>query len=120
MKATHLICHKMMTGADAAGNLKPLPGFLQFLDWIKASGRPFAAVSNAPKANCIAMLKGIGATEYFPKIVLGEECVRPKPFPEPYLEGLKLIHRQPHECLAFEDSPSGDEQQANDCKALLS
>ncbi|KAK9863616.1 hypothetical protein WJX84_010573 [Apatococcus fuscideae] len=91
----------------SAGNLKPLPGFLQFLDWIKASGRPFAAVSNAPKANCIAMLKGIGATEYFPKIVLGEECVRPKPFPEPYLEGLKLIHRQPHECLAFEDSPSG-------------
>lgn len=92
----------------AAGNLKPLPGFMQFLDWIRASGRPFAAVSNAPKANCISMLKGIGATEYFPKIVLGEECTRPKPFPEPYLEGLKLIGRQPHECLAFEDSPSGE------------
>ncbi len=57
------------------------------------------------------MLKGIDATSYFPKIVLGEECVRPKPFPEPYLEGLKLIGREAHECLAFEDSPSGGRQQ---------
>jgi hypothetical protein len=41
-------------------------------------------------------------------LILGEECSRPKPFPDPYQEGLHLLGLQPHEALVIEDSPAGD------------
>ena len=40
-------------------------------------------------------------------MILGEECARAKPFPDPYLEGLKVLDIAPSEALVFEDSLSG-------------
>ena len=40
-------------------------------------------------------------------VVLGEECVRAKPFPDPYLEGMRLLGLSPEETLVVEDSPAG-------------
>ena len=40
-------------------------------------------------------------------MILGEECARAKPFPDPYLEGLKFLGIAPSEALVFEDSLSG-------------
>jgi HAD superfamily hydrolase (TIGR01509 family) len=40
-------------------------------------------------------------------MVLGEECTRAKPFPDPYLEALKALGLQPHEAIVVEDSPAG-------------
>ena len=42
-----------------------------------------------------------------PAVILGEECARAKPFPDPYLEGLKVLGIAPSEALVFEDSLSG-------------
>ena len=42
-----------------------------------------------------------------PAVILGEECARAKPFPDPYLEGLKFLGIAPSEALVFEDSLSG-------------
>lgn len=40
-------------------------------------------------------------------VVLGEECERAKPHPDPYLRGLELLGLAPHEALVIEDSPAG-------------
>jgi hypothetical protein len=44
---------------------------------------------------------------YFDILVLGEECARPKPHPDPYQEALKAFGLQPHEAIVCEDSPAG-------------
>ncbi len=46
-------------------------------------------------------------SKWFEKVVLGEECANPKPYPDPYLEGLKAFGVKPEECIVCEDSPSG-------------
>ena len=43
-------------------------------------------------------------------MVLGEECANPKPYPDPYQEGLKAFGVKPEETIICEDSPSGEAQ----------
>lgn len=37
------------------------------------------------------MMKSLNIGHRFELIILGDECTRPKPFPDPYLEGLKYL-----------------------------
>jgi sugar-phosphatase len=41
------------------------------------------------------------------RIVTGDQVKRGKPDPEPYRRGAELLGVQPHDCLVFEDAPSG-------------
>lgn len=40
-------------------------------------------------------------------MVIGYECARAKPHPDPYLEGLARIGLSADDCVAFEDSVNG-------------
>lgn len=40
-------------------------------------------------------------------MVIGYECARSKPFPDPYLEGLSKLGLSAADCVAFEDSVNG-------------
>lgn len=53
------------------------------------------------------MLQALKLDTYFEAIVLGEECERAKPHPDPYQRALQLLGLQPHEAIVIEDSPSG-------------
>ena len=44
----------------------------------------------------------------FDVVILGEDCPRPKPNPDPYQRALELLKVLPHEAMIIEDSPSGD------------
>lgn len=68
-----------------------MPGLTAFLDWMDAEGIRRVAVTNAPRENIEVMMEGLGIRSRFEKIVLGDECTRPKPFPDPYLEGLAYL-----------------------------
>ena len=39
--------------------------------------------------------------------MLGEECERSKPFPDPYLKAMQLLGSDPEASVVLEDSPSG-------------
>jgi HAD superfamily hydrolase (TIGR01509 family) len=43
----------------------------------------------------------------FTVIVPGDEVVRGKPHPDPYLSAMKLLSKAPVNCMAIEDSPTG-------------
>ena len=93
--------------AAAEGKLQPVPGLPEFIDWLKANNIRRVAVSNAPKPNVEAMLKAIHLEDFFEDIMLGENFEKPKPFPDPYLAGLKIVGCQKDEVVIFEDSPAG-------------
>lgn len=66
------------------------------------------AVTNAPRLNADLMLRALDLEGYFEHLVIGTECARAKPFPDPYLEGMRLVGAaDPSRCVAFEDSPTG-------------
>lgn len=53
------------------------------------------------------MLSSLGLTSFFEALVIGAECERAKPHPEPYLRGLAALGVSAADAIAFEDSPSG-------------
>eukprot|EP00252_Welwitschia_mirabilis_P023652 TRINITY_DN6747_c0_g1_i2.p1 TRINITY_DN6747_c0_g1~~TRINITY_DN6747_c0_g1_i2.p1 ORF type:complete len:108 (-),score=31.22 TRINITY_DN6747_c0_g1_i2:159-482(-) len=53
------------------------------------------------------MISLVGLTDFFELVVLGSECERAKPFPDPYLKALEYFNVPPSKAFALEDSSSG-------------
>jgi HAD superfamily hydrolase (TIGR01509 family) len=85
-----------------------MPGLTEFLAWLESRSLRKAAVTNAPRGNTELMLSALQLDTYFEAVVLGEECVRAKPHPDPYLQALEVLGLQPHEAVVIEDSPAGE------------
>ena len=93
--------------AMAAEQLEPLKGLPRLCDLLRSRGIRRAAVTNAPRANAELMIRAVGLDGFFEELIIGAECVRAKPDPEPYLEGLRRLGCAAEDAIAFEDSPSG-------------
>ncbi|KQJ97875.1 haloacid dehalogenase-like hydrolase domain-containing protein Sgpp isoform X2 [Brachypodium distachyon] len=91
----------------ATGQLKGLDGLQDLCGWIERRGLKRAAVTNAPRENAELVLSLLGLTSFFPVLVIGSECERAKPAPDPYLRALQLIGASPDHTFIFEDSSSG-------------
>jgi HAD superfamily hydrolase (TIGR01509 family) len=90
-----------------AGRIEPLPGLTMLLDRADAAGIPMVAVTNAPRLNAELLLSGLGITQRFKAIVIGDELLHGKPHPLPYQEGLRFVGASAAASVAFEDSRSG-------------
>jgi HAD superfamily hydrolase (TIGR01509 family) len=90
-----------------AGKIKPLPGLMRLLARADQAGVPMVAVTNAPRLNAEMLLAGLGITNRFKTVVIGDELPHGKPHPMPYLEGLRAVNAAAKFSLAFEDSRSG-------------
>jgi HAD superfamily hydrolase (TIGR01509 family) len=90
-----------------AGQIAPLPGLMALLDRADTAGIPMVAVTNAPRLNAELLLEGLGITERFRAIVIGDELPHGKPHPLPYQEGLRFAGASAAASIAFEDSRSG-------------
>ncbi|MCB1356737.1 MAG: HAD family phosphatase [Maritimibacter sp.] len=84
-----------------------MPGVVELVRRAEREGWPRAIVTNAMRKNAEAMLEAIGLRDAFDCIVIGEECARAKPDPEPYLEAMRQLGVAPENSIAFEDSLSG-------------
>ncbi|PSL17177.1 HAD family hydrolase [Shimia abyssi] len=84
-----------------------MPGLGALMALARAQGWKTAAVTNAPRANAIAMLDAIELSDQFDTLVIGDECINGKPHPEPYLTAMTRLEVAPEHCIAFEDSPPG-------------
>jgi HAD superfamily hydrolase (TIGR01509 family) len=90
-----------------AAAVSPVAGVHSLLDWAEAEGAGVAVVTNAPRANAEAMLAAAGLAARLTELVIGDECVRPKPDPAPYQEAMRRLGATPSRSIAFEDSRSG-------------
>jgi beta-phosphoglucomutase-like phosphatase (HAD superfamily) len=77
-------------------------GLQELCGWMEGRDMKRAAVTNAPRANAELMLSLLGLTDFFPVLVIGSECDRAKPFPDPYLKALQLIDASPQHTFIFE------------------
>ncbi|PSS24842.1 Haloacid dehalogenase-like hydrolase domain-containing protein Sgpp [Actinidia chinensis var. chinensis] len=91
----------------AAENLQPLNGLKKLCQWIEDRGLKRAAVTNAPRPNAELLISMLSLADFFEIVILGNECERAKPFPDPYLKGLCALEVSPKHTFAFEDSVSG-------------
>ncbi len=93
--------------ARLGASVAPMPGLPALVDRAEREGWPTAVVTNAPAENAAAMLAAIGMADRLTVVVLGDDCPRGKPAPDPYLEAMRRLGVAPADCLAFEDSRSG-------------
>ncbi|XP_072964321.1 haloacid dehalogenase-like hydrolase domain-containing protein Sgpp [Typha angustifolia] len=91
----------------ASQHLEAISGLHKLCKWVKDRGLKRAAVTNAPRLNAELMISLLGLSDFFPVVVVGNECERAKPFPDPYLKALKELGASPEHTFVFEDSASG-------------
>jgi len=84
-----------------------MPGLEALLTHADQKGLKMAVVTNANRLNAEAMLHAIGQRARFNVLVIGEECTRGKPHPDPYAIAMARLGVDPAAAIAFEDSPSG-------------
>jgi HAD superfamily hydrolase (TIGR01509 family) len=71
-------------------------------------GRVKMAIVTGCYRNQLQLMHGAnGLLDLFDAIVTGDECPNPKPHPDLYLAGLKVLGVPAERCLAVEDSPRG-------------
>jgi len=89
------------------GLLKPMEGLLDLLDWTESHGIRSACVTNCPRDTAEALLSALDLRRRMDFLVVGAECDRAKPFPDPYEVAMARLGARPEECIVFEDSRSG-------------
>ena len=85
--------------------LSPMPGAVELFSALREAGVPQALVSSSYRV----LVDGVLAAGYgpFDVTVAGDEVVRGKPEPEPYLTAASRLGVDPSRCVVLEDSPSG-------------
>lgn len=91
----------------AAEELPAVNGLHKLCKWVEDHGLKRAAVTNAPRPNAELMISKLGLKDFFQLLVVGSECKRAKPFPDPYLRALEELKASPDHTIIFEDSVSG-------------
>ncbi len=102
-----VMARKEQSYRDRLAGVAPAAGALELLDFADARGVKYALVTNAPRANALAVLDAIGITCRFAAIISGEELAHSKPHPLPYLAGLEALGAKASRSVAFEDARSG-------------
>jgi HAD superfamily hydrolase (TIGR01509 family) len=91
----------------ASSTLEPIPGVLELLRHVAASGVPMAITSSAVASSIEPILLRLGIRPLFSLIVDGSEVERGKPDPEAYLVTARKLGVAPARCIVFEDSTVG-------------
>ena len=84
-----------------------IDGVVEYMKHIKEEGHDICIVTNCNRDTCEAILEHIHINKYVKYVIIGNECERPKPYPDPYMKAIQLLHTTPDKCIIFEDSKSG-------------
>jgi HAD superfamily hydrolase (TIGR01509 family) len=97
-----------MASLLATGAIEPMPGAVELVGAVRAAGLPYALVTSSERVIADAVLGALARLGVrFDVIVCGTDVACPKPDPEPYRLGAKLLGVDPRRCVALEDSPNG-------------
>ncbi|MFJ6835464.1 HAD family hydrolase [Streptomyces sp. NPDC091209] len=99
-------CTAEMVDACAAGEVRALPGAVELVLEARRHG-PVGVASASPRRFVRAALEEVGLAAELRAVVCGEDVVRVKPAPDPYLRAAAEIGVPPSGGVAVEDSPDG-------------
>lgn len=88
-------------------NIKVIEGVYNFLKKIKSKGHKIGIVTNCNRISANEIIKYLDLENIVDKLIMGNECSRPKPYPDPYLETIKYFNFNNNKVIIFEDSKSG-------------
>lgn len=83
-----------------------VPGAADLLNALLESGHKVCIVTNCNRSAAEALLHKLDVSGEL-KLVIGNECARPKPYPDPYLHAMTTLNTSPEDTIIFEDSGSG-------------
>ena len=83
-----------------------IDGVLETLRELHGAYR-MAIVTTSRREDFALIHRSRSLVEYFELVVTIEDCARPKPHPDPYLEALRRLGARPDESFAIEDSARG-------------
>lgn len=84
-----------------------IDGAVDFIKQVKRSGHPCSIVTNCNRPVAQKIVDFCGLTKLIDFIIVGNECHRTKPYPDPYLEAIKRYNISIDKIVIFEDSKSG-------------
>ncbi len=87
--------------------LKPAPGLLPLLRFLRRRGVSMAVASNSPRAYVEDVIQLLGLSDDFDCIRAGEDVLHGKPAPDLYLAASDCLGVPSGGCVAVEDSPAG-------------
>lgn len=82
-------------------------GSVQFVKRAYEAGHKVAIVTNCNRKAAESIIQHIGLEAYVDLVVIGAECERPKPHPDPYNAALAYFGITHERAVIFEDSRSG-------------
>lgn len=89
--------------------LKPLPGAVEWLTALKATGWKQSIASSAPLVNVEMMLRVAGIAGYFDAFASAEDVTIGKPDPQIFLRAAAKLDVPPARCIVVEDAAAGVE-----------
>lgn len=90
------------------GNLKPLPGIVEFINRCKIAGLKLAVATSADKVKMNVNLTELNlAKNTFDATINGLEVTHKKPDPEIFMKAAEKLGLHPRECLVVEDAING-------------
>lgn len=87
--------------------LPPLPGVLEMLNAAQRNGLRLAVASSSRHRWVDGHLARLGLNPFFEAVRCSDDVAATKPQPDLYLAALDALKVNPHEAIAFEDSPNG-------------
>jgi HAD superfamily hydrolase (TIGR01509 family) len=82
-------------------------GAIEFVNRIKFLGHKICIVTNSNRETAEFVIRFIGINDIIDYLVIGSECERAKPYPDPYLKAMKYFDVCSEKCFIFEDSHNG-------------
>jgi HAD superfamily hydrolase (TIGR01509 family) len=87
--------------------IRTVDGAMEFLDGIYRHGHKIAIVTNCNRATAELILSYLHMNQFFDTVIIGSECVRAKPYPDPYVQGMRFFGVSSDRVIIFEDSKTG-------------
>jgi HAD superfamily hydrolase (TIGR01509 family) len=84
-----------------------IDGMQSFIQLVKYHGHQCSIVSNCNRNVAEMIIKNCELTHLIDYIIIGNECKRPKPYADPYIEAMQKYNICPKKTIIFEDSKSG-------------
>ena len=82
-------------------------GIIEYLKYLKENNQKVGIVTNCNSKCANYIIDYCGFREYIDHLVIGSECKKPKPYPDPYIEAMEYFKVNNNEVIIFEDSKSG-------------
>jgi HAD superfamily hydrolase (TIGR01509 family) len=87
--------------------LKIIDGVIDFLKTIKKHAHKIVIVTNCNRLTAQKILEKTKINQYIDYLVIGVECSRSKPFPDPYIKACRTFNIPTSKSFVFEDSKTG-------------